>query len=275
MSIEAINPVLTIPHDTGETASNRRGLSAAGESAKGQSSSRIPGEDTSPVEEQDRVSLSPEARALADRAGSAETAEGADPEAPAEGDERSDGEDADEAGELSERDHQLVEKLEARDREVRTHEAAHLVAAGPYAQGGAHFDYQTGPDGKRYAVGGHVNIDIAAVAGDPQATIDKSEQVRRAALAPADPSAKDRQVASRASAAIAKAQAELRSDPSASNEITTTPSEQGEQTESTQQGEQSESTPQAERGTRKAAVSGYGSPAGKIDPAGQYLDLSA
>lgn len=34
---------------------------------------------------------------------------------------------------------QQVERLQARDREVRTHEAAHLSAAGSYATSGAHF----------------------------------------------------------------------------------------------------------------------------------------
>ena len=31
---------------------------------------------------------------------------------------------------------------------------AHLSAAGAYAHGGASYEYELGPDGKRYAVGG-------------------------------------------------------------------------------------------------------------------------
>jgi len=103
-----------------------------------------------------------------------------------------------------------LEKLKQRDREVHTHEQAHKNTAGPYARGGAQFDYQQGPDGKRYAVGGHVNIDTSPVRGDPQATIQKMQVVRRAALAPADPSSQDRQVAAQASQTIAQAQQELR-----------------------------------------------------------------
>lgn len=111
--------------------------------------------------------------------------------------------------ELDAADQQLVKELKARDLEVRAHEAAHLRAAGSHARGGAKFEYQKGPDGKQYAVGGHVNIDVSKVPNDPEATIRKAEQVRRAALAPAEPSSKDRQVAAKASGMIIEAQQEL------------------------------------------------------------------
>ena len=45
--------------------------------------------------------------------------------------------------------------------------------------------------------------------GDPRATILKMQQVVRAALAPADPSSQDQQVAAAAAAAIARARVEL------------------------------------------------------------------
>ncbi|MBT8136010.1 MAG: hypothetical protein KJO54_03245 [Gammaproteobacteria bacterium] len=102
-----------------------------------------------------------------------------------------------------------LRELRARDREVRAHEQAHLSAAGAHARGGASFTYETGPDGRRYAVGGEVSIDTAEVAGDPQATLAKARQVRRAALAPADPSPQDRQVAARAAAMAREASAEI------------------------------------------------------------------
>ncbi|MDP6952123.1 MAG: putative metalloprotease CJM1_0395 family protein [Alphaproteobacteria bacterium] len=66
-----------------------------------------------------------------------------------------------------------------------------------------------GPDGKRYATGGEVPIDIAPVPGDPNATIQKLSQVKRAALAPADPSGADRAIAAAASAGIVEARTEL------------------------------------------------------------------
>jgi len=102
-----------------------------------------------------------------------------------------------------------IEKLKARDREVRAHEAAHLAAAGGHARSGASFSYQRGPDGVLYAVGGEVSIDTSPVPGDPQATLAKALQVQRAALAPADPSAQDRQVAAQAAAMAIQARREL------------------------------------------------------------------
>lgn len=101
-----------------------------------------------------------------------------------------------------------VDELKQRDTEVRQHEAAHQAAAGGYARGGAHFDYQAGPDGNKYVVGGEVDIDTSPVPNNPAATIAKMETVRAAALAPADPSGQDRKVAAEAEAAIQQAQAE-------------------------------------------------------------------
>ncbi len=100
-------------------------------------------------------------------------------------------------------------ELQARDREVRAHEAAHKNAAGSLAKGGAQFSYETGPDGRRYAVGGEVNIDTSKVDGDPEATIRKAQQIRRAANAPADPSGQDRSVAAQAANMEAEARQEL------------------------------------------------------------------
>jgi len=102
-----------------------------------------------------------------------------------------------------------IQWLKNRDREVRTHEQAHLSAAGGIAVSGASFSYTVGPDGQRYAVGGEVGIDTSAVAGDPAATLRKAETIRRAALAPAQPSAQDYSVASRATAMASKATIEL------------------------------------------------------------------
>ena len=101
-----------------------------------------------------------------------------------------------------------VSELKSRDREVRAHEAAHASVGGQYA-GAPVFQYQKGPDGRRYAVGGEVSIDASPVPDNPQATIRKLETVRAAALAPADPSPQDRQVAARATALIAEARQQL------------------------------------------------------------------
>ena len=103
---------------------------------------------------------------------------------------------------------QETRELEQRDREVRAHEQAHASAGGRYA-GHPSYDYERGPDGELYAVGGEVSIDAAPVPNDPEATIDKMRVVRRAALAPAQPSPQDRRVAAEAARTEAKARREL------------------------------------------------------------------
>ncbi len=110
--------------------------------------------------------------------------------------------------ELPPEEQQKLQHLKSRDQEVKTHEQAHLSAAGSLALGGASFSFEKGSDGVNYAVGGEVNIDTSAVSGDPAATLRKAETIRRAALAPANPSAQDRSVANQASAMANKARAE-------------------------------------------------------------------
>lgn len=114
--------------------------------------------------------------------------------------------------ELSEEERKLLTELRARDAEVRAHEQAHLAAAGPYANGAPTFEFQTGPDGRQYAVGGEVSIDSSPVAGDPEATVRKAQTIKRAALAPSDPSAQDRQVAAQAAQLEAQARQEVKAE---------------------------------------------------------------
>ncbi|WP_426414922.1 putative metalloprotease CJM1_0395 family protein [Aestuariirhabdus sp. LZHN29] len=102
-----------------------------------------------------------------------------------------------EAAGSSERQRLELSELVARDREVRNHEQAHASVGGALA-GAASFQYTVGPDGRRYATSGEVSIAVGRVPGDPQATITQAEQVQRAALAPANPSVQDRQVATQA-----------------------------------------------------------------------------
>lgn len=115
---------------------------------------------------------------------------------------------------LSEDEQQEVQQLSQRDREVQVHEAAHAAVGGPYT-GAPSLSYETGPDGKRYAVSGEVNVDLSEVPGDPQATMEKADVIRAAALAPAQPSSQDRNVAAQASRMRAQAQAELMAEQSA------------------------------------------------------------
>ena len=108
---------------------------------------------------------------------------------------------------------QEVRELEKRDAEVRRHEQAHKAAAGPHASGGATFEFTTGPNGRRYAVSGEVSIDTSEVRGNPRATIAKMQQIRRAALAPANPSSQDRAVASKAAQIEQEARAQAAQEP--------------------------------------------------------------
>lgn len=110
---------------------------------------------------------------------------------------------------LSKEEREQVRELEKRDREVRAHEEAHQRVGGQYA-GAPSYDYQTGPDGRQYAVGGEVAIDASPIPGDPDATIEKMRVVKNAALAPAEPSGQDRKVAAQADATAQQAQAEKR-----------------------------------------------------------------
>lgn len=109
---------------------------------------------------------------------------------------------------LSADEQQQILELELRDQEVQVHEAAHAAVGGQYA-GAPSLSYETGPDGKRYAVSGEVNVDMSEISGDPAATMKKADVIRAAALAPAQPSSQDRNVAARAAQMKTQAQAEL------------------------------------------------------------------
>jgi len=112
------------------------------------------------------------------------------------------------AQQLTEEELAQVQELKLRDAEVRAHEQAHKSTAGQHA-GAISLSYQTGPDGRRYAVGGEVPVDLSPVRGDPAATLQKMQTIQRAALAPAEPSGADRAAAARAAQQASKAQAEL------------------------------------------------------------------
>jgi hypothetical protein len=118
--------------------------------------------------------------------------------------------------ELSSEQRQVVDELKKLDLEVKAHEQAHMAAGGPVVQGGAVYQYQNGPDGKMYAVSGEVKIDVSPER-TPEATIRKMQQIRRAALAPAQPSSTDRAVA--AQALQIEAQARMESNAAEKSEI--------------------------------------------------------
>jgi len=112
------------------------------------------------------------------------------------------------SNELSPSEKAKISKLQSIDQKVRAHEAAHIAAGGSVIKSGANFTYEKGPDNKLYAVAGEVAIDTSEE-DTPKRTIPKMELVRTAALAPADPSSTDYQVASTATMIELKARLEL------------------------------------------------------------------
>ena len=132
---------------------------------------------------------------------------------------------------LTDEERSMVAELKARDTEVRAHEAAHLGAGGALARGAA-YSYQEGPDGRRYAVGGEVTISTGG-GGTPEERVQQAAQVRRAALAPANPSGQDRAVAASATRAEADARADLAQEAREDSAAGPTEAQDGEEAEAT------------------------------------------
>lgn len=112
---------------------------------------------------------------------------------------------------------QEISNLVSRDSEVLTHERAHSAVGGQYA-GAPNYSYETGPDGVKYAVSGEVAIDTSKIPDDPQATLQKAQQIKAAALAPTEPSGQDRRVAAKADKMAAQARSEILKENSVENE---------------------------------------------------------
>lgn len=110
--------------------------------------------------------------------------------------------------ELTPEEEQVIAKLKDRDREVKAHEQAHIAAATGINVSAPSYDYQVGPDGKQYAIGGEVSISFTQ-SSDPESNIANAEAMKASALAPAAPSGQDLSVARSADEIIAKARQDL------------------------------------------------------------------
>lgn len=110
--------------------------------------------------------------------------------------------------ELTPEEEQEVAKLKSRDAEVKAHEQAHISAAAGINASAPTYNYQTGPDGEKYAVEGEVNISFAG-GTDPEENIANAEAMKAAALAPAQPSGQDLAVARKAEQMIEDAKQQL------------------------------------------------------------------
>ena len=136
---------------------------------------------------------------------------------------------------LSKSEMSLLRELQKADQSVKAHEMAHLAAAGGYAKGGATFSYQRGPDGQNYAVGGEVQVDTGKEA-TPEATIQKMQIVRQAALAPVDPSPQDQLVAAHATLQISESSKELQLAQAVQSQQPATPAATANDNEGTARG---------------------------------------
>jgi len=95
-----------------------------------------------------------------------------------------------------EKDYQRVlNRLKNRDNEVKTHEQLHSSLATTTTP--ISYNYQVGPDGKLYAVGGSVRFDTA-IPKDETAAIQKLDELQKAASAPEGLSRADSSIASAA-----------------------------------------------------------------------------
>lgn len=95
---------------------------------------------------------------------------------------------------MTQEEAQQVAALKERDREVRQHEMTHAAILGKDAIGAPHYSYQSGPDGKAYAVGGYVKVDMGST-GSASENTAKSLRIRRAAASVDGMSSSDMAVA--------------------------------------------------------------------------------
>ncbi len=162
-----------------------------------------------------KLTISPEARRLLKENPTSQGKSTIDPEAQnrAQSIETSNSEsNPDSVSEMSPEDERQLQKLKQTDITVKNHERQHAAVAAGYVKNGPVYEYTIGPDNKRYAIAGHVSMDMSQVPNNPEATIRKAQVIKRAALAPADPSGADRAVASAAVKMELKASKELQSE---------------------------------------------------------------
>ncbi|WP_305553849.1 putative metalloprotease CJM1_0395 family protein [Thalassospira sp.] len=108
-----------------------------------------------------------------------------DPEAPP----TSQTTDSDSPFDLNPAEKARVTELQSRDAAVRQEETRHAAAAGQYASA-PQYQYTVGPDGKSYAIAGHVDVKINT-SGSPEDVERAISILQNAAMAPNAPSGAD------------------------------------------------------------------------------------
>lgn len=87
----------------------------------------------------------------------------------------------------------VLDKFRNKDAETRNHEQAHASIG--HTTSPISYNYQAGPDGKMYAVGGSVRLDTS-IPDDPKAAAFKLDMIQKAALGVTNPSSADGAIAS-------------------------------------------------------------------------------
>lgn len=89
----------------------------------------------------------------------------------------------------------VLQKFKKSDADIRSHEQAHATIGQTTSP--ISYNYQQGPDGKMYAVGGQVRLDVS-IPDDPKAAMHKLDQIQKASIAGAEPSGADMGIATSA-----------------------------------------------------------------------------
>ncbi len=92
--------------------------------------------------------------------------------------------------EMNDAERAEVARLQARDSAVKQEEKGHAAAAGQYASA-PQYQYTIGPDGKAYAIGGHVDVSIRSGSGGADGNRSALAALQNAALSPNAPSGAD------------------------------------------------------------------------------------
>lgn len=162
-------------------------------------------------------------------------------------------------GELSLEEQRIVTELQAADTNVRAHEAAHMAAGGGLTSP-ASYTYERGPDNKMYAVAGEVGISTGE-GNTPQESLNKAQTIRRAALAPADPSPQDLKVAAQAASMEMSARAQIMQEKMAQNSQNTNNSNETSAENSTENSNINSAENSAENSAGNSAVNSAGNSA--------------
>lgn len=162
-------------------------------------------------------------------------------------------------GELSLEEQRIVTELQAADTNVRAHEAAHMAAGGGLTSP-ASYTYERGPDNKMYAVAGEVGISTGE-GNTPQESLNKAQTIRRAALAPADPSPQDLKVAAQAASMEMSARAQIMQEKMAQNSQNTNNSNETSAENSTENSNINSTENSTRNSTRNSAVNSTGNSA--------------